>query len=130
MSGKIIWIQLSKLKYSPKIKIVYSKYIIFISHQKHIHDLLKYTGKLACKPTSTFVHPTHKLEIAKEDSPVNKDIYQTLVEKLIYLSHMKLDIEYAISVISLFIKNLKEIHLQTDYKHYSPKKGNHWKNYG
>lgn len=41
---------LGKLKYFLGIEVAYSKRAIFISQHKYVLDLLKETGKLACKP--------------------------------------------------------------------------------
>ena len=91
-------------------------------------DLLKETGKIACKPASTPIDPNHKLGDAKDDKDVDKERFQRLVGKLIYLAHTRPDIAYAVSVVSQFMHNLKETHLQAVNRilHYlkaSPGKG-------
>ena len=63
-------------------------------------DLLKETRKLACKLVSTPIDPNHKLGETEEDVAVDRDMYQRLVGRLIYLSHTRLDIAYVVSVIS------------------------------
>ena len=55
-------------------------------------------------------------------------MYQRLVTKLIYLSRTQPDIAYAINLVSQFMHNPKEVHLQVVYKilHYlktTPEKG-------
>lgn len=71
-----------------------------MSQQKYAMDLLKELGKLACKLASTPIEPNHKLGWAQEDIDVDREIYQHLVGKLIYLSHTKANIAYVIGVIS------------------------------
>ena len=39
-------------------------------------------------------------------------MYQRLVNKLIYLSHTRPDVDFAISLVSQFMHQPKEIHLQ------------------
>ncbi|RDX96694.1 hypothetical protein CR513_20602, partial [Mucuna pruriens] len=57
--------------------------------------------------------------IGCEESPIiEKSQYQRLVEKLIYLSHTRPDIAYVVSVVSQFMHDPKERHLQA-----SPGKG-------
>ena len=92
--------ELGRLKYFLGIEVAHSRLGIFISQQKYITDLLKETGKLACRPASTPVDPNHKLGEAEEDSAVNRESYQCLVGKLIYLSHTRPDIAYVVSVVS------------------------------
>ncbi|XP_024029849.1 uncharacterized protein LOC112094067 [Morus notabilis] len=43
-------------------------------------------------------------------------MYQRLVGRLIYLSHTRPDIAYAVSVISQFMHNRKKVHLQVAYR--------------
>ncbi|RDY13106.1 putative mitochondrial protein, partial [Mucuna pruriens] len=51
--------------------------------------------------------------IGSEESPtIEKSQYQRLVRKLIYLSHTRPDIAYAVSVISQFIHDPKESFMQ------------------
>ena len=120
--------QLGRLKYFLGIEVAHSKQGIFISQQKYVTDLLKETGKLACKPADTPIDPNHKLGEALEDPMVDREMYQRLVGKLIYLSHTRPDIAYAVSVVSQFMHNPREVHLQAVYRilHYlkaNPGKG-------
>jgi hypothetical protein len=79
-----------------------SKWLILgrVSQQKYVIDLLKETGKIAYKSASAPIDPNLKFEKAEEDIVVDKGMYQCFVGKLIYLSHTRLDLAYAISVIS------------------------------
>jgi len=103
---------LGKLKYFFGIEVAHSKKGIFISQQKYITGLLKETGKTACKPVNTPIDPNLKLGNAKEDTTVDKEMYQRLVGRLIYLSHTRLDVAFAVSLVSQFMHQPKEIHLQ------------------
>jgi hypothetical protein len=103
---------LGKLKYFLGIEVAHSRKGIFISQQKYITDLLQETGKTACKPACTPIDPNVKLGNAEEDIAVNKEKYQRLVGKLIYLSHTRPDVAFAVSLVSQFMHQPKEIHLQ------------------
>ena len=103
---------LGRLKYFLGIEVAHSKKGIFISQQKYITDLLKETGKTACRPASTPVDPNIKLGSAEEDIVVDKEMYQRLVGRLIYLSHTRPDIAFAVSLVSQFMHQPKEAHLQ------------------
>lgn len=104
--------ELGKLKYFLGIEVAYSTQGIFISQQKYVTDLLTETGKIGCKPVSTPMDPNHKLGDAKEELAVDKRIYQRLVGKLIYLAHTRPDIAYSVSVLSQFMHDPRESHLQ------------------
>ena len=47
---------------------------------------------------------------------MDRESYQGLVGKLIYLSHTRPDIVYAIGVVSQFMDNPKETHLRVVYR--------------
>ncbi|XP_073219751.1 uncharacterized protein [Cicer arietinum] len=103
---------LGRLKYFLGIEVAHSKKGIFISQQKYITDLLKETGKTACRPASTPVDPNIKLGSAEEDIVVDKEMSQRLVGRLIYLSHTRPDIAFVVSLVSQFMHQPKEAHLQ------------------
>lgn len=65
---------------------------------------------------STPIEPNLKLDEAEEDAMVDREMYQRLVGRLIYLSHTRPDIAYAVSVISSFMHNPKEVHLHAVYR--------------
>ncbi|RVW89838.1 Retrovirus-related Pol polyprotein from transposon RE1 [Vitis vinifera] len=86
------------------------------------------TRKIRCKPAFTSMDPNHKLGEAKEEPMVDKRMYQRLLGRLIYLAHTRSDIAYSVSVISQFMHDLREPHLQAAYRvlHYlkgNPRKG-------
>ena len=116
--------ELGKLKYFLGIEVTYSTQGIFISQQKYVTDLLAETGKIGCKPVSTPMDPKHKLGEAKEEPMVDKRMYQRLVGRLIYLAHTWPDIAYSVSVISQFMHDPREPHLQAAYRVLHYLKGN------
>ena len=67
--------------------------------------------KTMCKPVSIPMDPDLKLGVA-----LDKEMYQRLVRRLIYLSHTIPDIAYVVSMVSRFMHCLKEIHLQAAHK--------------
>jgi len=78
----------------------------------YFNNLLKETGKLGCKTTEVPIEQNHRIENDEENPKVEKTQYQRLVGKLIYLSHTRSDIAYAISVVSQFMHDPRERHLQ------------------
>ena len=106
---------LGKLKYFLGIEMARSKQGIFISQQKYVIDFLRETGMIASKPVATPIEQNHKLSKALREKKVNRKMYQWLVGRLIYLAHTRLDIAYSVSVISQFMHDPREIHLQAAY---------------
>ena len=64
---------------------------------------------LGCKPVDTPIEVNYNLK-ENVGEMVDTEHYQRLVERLIYLSHMRPDIAYAVSLVSQFMHNPKTIH--------------------
>ncbi|KAK3013501.1 hypothetical protein RJ639_010094 [Escallonia herrerae] len=107
---------LGKLKYFLGMEVARSNKGISISQRKYTLDLLKETGMLGCKPVDTPMDPICKLGRKEGSAPVDKGRYQRLVGRLIYLSHTRPDIGFSISVVSQFMNNPTEEHLEAVYK--------------
>jgi len=69
-----------------------------------------------CRPCETPIDLKYRLENDEEGATTDKGQYQRLVGKLIYLAHTRPDIAYAVSVVSQFMHNLKDSHLQVVYR--------------
>ena len=71
---------------------------------------------MACKPTSIPINLNHKLGEAEGDEDTDKEAYQRLVGRLIYLSHTRPNIAYVVIIVSQFMHKPKDLHLQAIYK--------------
>ena len=94
---------LGPLKYFLGIEFARSKEGIFVNQRKHILDLLSETGMLGCKVSETPIESNLKLQPVESQNVVEREKYQKLVGRLIYLSHTRPNITFAISVISQFM---------------------------
>ena len=65
--------------------------------------MLAEIGFLECKLADTPIIQNHKLGEYLDQVPTDKQKYQQLVGKLIYLSHTHPDIAYTVSVVSQFM---------------------------
>ncbi|CAL8114279.1 unnamed protein product [Prunus armeniaca] len=101
-----------------------SYHTLFLKHRKgkEISQLQDYlatkfemkdldTGMLDCKPVDTPIVQNHHLGEYPNQVPTNKERYQRLVGRLIYLSHTRPDIAYAVSVVSQFMHSPSEDHM-------------------
>ncbi|XP_071919968.1 secreted RxLR effector protein 161-like [Coffea arabica] len=79
-------------------------------------DLLKETGMTASKLVRAPIEQNHKLGEIHRDKAVDREMYQRLVGKLIYLAHTRSDIVYSVSVISQFMYDPRGVHLQVVYR--------------
>ncbi|KAM0986195.1 hypothetical protein ACFX14_013409 [Malus domestica] len=102
---------LGALKYFLGIEVARSEQGIFLSQRKYILDILIDTGMLANKPADTPMELNHQLGEYLDQVPTNKERYQRLVGKLIYLGHTRPDIAYAVSVVSQFMHAPSEAHM-------------------
>lgn len=119
---------LGGLKYFLGIEVARSNEGIFISQRKYVLDLLFEVGMLDCKPVDTPTIQNQKLGGDSDSAPTNKEQYQKLVGKLIYLSHTRPDIAYAVSVVSQYMQNPSEVHMDAvirilRYLKYAPGRG-------
>ncbi|KAH9698542.1 protein kinase domain-containing protein [Citrus sinensis] len=89
---------LGQLKYFLGMEVARSKKGIVVSQRKYILDLLKETGMSGCKPSDTPIEANSKLGEVKNGFPVDNGRYQRLVGRLIYLSHTRPDIAFAVNM--------------------------------
>ncbi|CAL8165411.1 unnamed protein product [Prunus armeniaca] len=94
---------LGDLKYFLGSEVAWPTTCIFLSQRKYVLDLLTTTGMLRCKPADTPIEMNHKLCKGMDQKPTNKEQYQCLVGRLMYLANTRPDIAYAVSVISQFM---------------------------
>ncbi|CAL9098819.1 unnamed protein product [Musa textilis] len=69
-----------------------------------------------CKHVATPIDLNHKLRCSSQRATVEAIKYQRLVGKLIYLSHTRLYLTFAVSVVNQFIHSPYEEHLETVYR--------------
>ena len=86
-----------------------------MNQRKYILDLLTETGLLGCKAVETPVEPNLKLK-ANPDDVIDREKFQRLVGKLIYLSHTRPDIAFAVSLLSQFMHSPGQIHFDAAYR--------------
>ncbi|XP_059654466.1 uncharacterized mitochondrial protein AtMg00810-like [Cornus florida] len=93
-----------------------SKEGVFTNQRKYVLDLLSETGLLGCKPTETPIEPNLKLQPSKDEEVMNREQYRRYVGRLIYLSHTRPDIAFAISMVSQFMHSPRREHFDAVYR--------------
>lgn len=83
---------------------------------------------LGCRVHTTPMELNHKLGLNSNSPLVDQGRYQTLVGKLIYLSHRRSDIAYVGSVVSQFSSEPNKEHMTVVFKifrylKFTPRKG-------
>jgi hypothetical protein len=105
---------LGRLKYFLDIEVARSAKGIALSQRKYTLDLLSDVGMLGCRAASTAIDKNHKLT-AQSGELVDKERYQRLVGRLLYLCHTRTDIAFAVSVVSRYMHEPKSDHLEAVY---------------
>ena len=93
------------------------------SEKKYTLDLLAESDMMDCKLADMPIVVNHGIQITKGAQLADRERYQRLVGKLIYLSHTRLDIAYAVSVISQFMHQLQNNHLEVALRYVRYSKG-------
>ncbi|KAK3014429.1 hypothetical protein RJ639_008172 [Escallonia herrerae] len=105
---------LGALRYFLGMEVARSKSGITVSQRTYELDLLQDTGMLGCRPVETPMEPKAKMDI-EGGKDVDREQYQRLMGKLIYLSHTRPAIAFAVSVINQFMHSPKKKHLDAVY---------------
>lgn len=90
---------IGNLKYFLGIEVARSREGILVSKRKYTLNLLKEICINRYCPTDTPIEFNVKLESFIDKVSVNKEKYQQLMGKVIYLSHTILNILYAVSIV-------------------------------
>ncbi|XP_024310449.1 uncharacterized protein LOC106866887 isoform X2 [Brachypodium distachyon] len=101
---------LGHLRYFLGIEVSQSAKRIYLSQRKYVLDLLTETGMTGCRPAFTPIEANQRLT-KDGGSPVDREQYQRLVGRLIYLSHTRPDLAFAVSVVSQFMHDPRSQHL-------------------
>lgn len=107
---------LGLLKYFLGIKVSQFKQGLFLSQRKYTLDLLAETDNSACEPIDTLTEVNHGLSIYPEQTPANNVRHQRIVGKLIQLTHTRPDLAYAVSVVSQFVNNPSDQHMNAIHR--------------
>lgn len=71
---------------------------------------------IGCKPVEIPMDLNTKLGAQTGGPTVDQGMYQRLVGKLIYLTHTRPDISFAVSIVSQFLNNTLEEHMNVVYR--------------
>ncbi|KAG0575163.1 hypothetical protein KC19_VG323300 [Ceratodon purpureus] len=100
------------LSYSLGIEFLSRPHGIFFTQRQYIRETLKEFDLDQCKPTTTSMMEKLKLVLNMQVRAADSSLYQRMVGKLIFLTHTRPDIAYAISVISKFMAHPQLPHAQ------------------
>ena len=100
------------------VELILTKYGLFISQHKFIHDILKRLTSYqmfdmaAAKPSSTPLSSTTKLSLHDGSSAIDATCYHQAIGALQYLNMTRLDLSFAINKLFQFMHKPNQTHLQ------------------
>jgi hypothetical protein len=83
---------------------------IVLFQGKYVLDLLSETSMLRCKPTVSPIDVKAKMS-ADAGEQIDRERYQKLIGRLIYLSHTRPHISFAVSVVSRYMHDPRKDHM-------------------
>jgi hypothetical protein len=106
---------LGQLRYFLGIEVARSKEGIVLSQRKYTLDLLSDMGMLDCRAAPTPMDQNQKVT-AQSGELVDKERYQRLVGRLLYLCHTRPDIAYAVGVVSRYMHEPRSGHMDVVHR--------------
>jgi hypothetical protein len=107
---------LGKMKYFLGVEVLQNSDGIYISQKKYAKDVLERFGMEKSNSVKNPIVPDVKLMKDEEGAKVNATVYKQLVGSLMYLTATTPDFMYVVCLISRFMANPTEIHLQAAKK--------------
>jgi hypothetical protein len=95
-----------------RMEIKQGKNEIFIFQKKYAKEILRKFHMKNCKPTTTPMNQKDKFNKENGTNRVDEEKFKSLIGCLMYLMTTRLDILYAISLLSRFMHCPREIHLR------------------
>nr|GFB38520.1 hypothetical protein [Tanacetum cinerariifolium] len=86
----------------------------------YILDILKDSGMLSCRPSAFPFQQGTKLDKGEKEARIDATQYRRLVGRLLYLQATRPDVTYAVHVLSQFISDPRQSHLEAAKRVLSP----------
>ncbi|GJZ87171.1 putative reverse transcriptase, RNA-dependent DNA polymerase, LTR copia-type gag-polypeptide [Tanacetum coccineum] len=103
---------LGPLKYFLGIEVAKTRDGLVLSQRKYTLDILEDSGKLGCKPSVFPIEEGLKLDKGESESRVDASQYRRLIGRLLYLQATRPDITYTVNILSQFVADPRNNHLE------------------
>ena len=104
---------LGGLKYFLGLEMNQTEDGIFMSQRKYVKDTLERFNMFNCKFANTPMNTGEKLRPHDETERADASLYRSLIGRLIYVTHSRPDVSFAIGVLSRFMHNPSRHHFGT-----------------
>lgn len=102
---------MGSLKYFLGLEVKQTKEGIFVCQGKYVTNLLSRFGMSNCNTEATPVNCNEKLQLKDGADKVDSEMYRSLVGGLIYLTHTRPDLAYAVNLVSRYMHQPSKLHL-------------------
>ncbi|KAJ9538193.1 hypothetical protein OSB04_030926 [Centaurea solstitialis] len=103
---------LGSLKYFLGIEVAKTLEGLVLSQRKYTLDILEDSGLQGCRPSAFPMEPNLKLDKGEEEEKVDGNRYRRLIGRLLYLQATRPDISYSVSVLSQFVGDPRQSHME------------------
>ncbi|KAI3523163.1 hypothetical protein L1887_01220 [Cichorium endivia] len=103
---------LGPLKYFLGIEVTRTRDGMVLNQRKYILDILEDSGMMGCRPSAFPMEQNTKLGKNDEDVRVDANKYRRLVGRLLYLQATRPDITYSVNVLSQFVTDPRQSHME------------------
>ena len=100
-----------EIKFFVGLQIQQSKNGIYITQSKYIKDILKKFGMEDSKLVGTPMFTRLKFTKDDDSKEVGQTLYRSMIEKLQYVVHTRLDIALAVGIVARFLAKHRENHM-------------------
>ncbi|XP_028206303.1 uncharacterized protein LOC114389761 [Glycine soja] len=112
MKEAIEMTDLGKMSFFLGIQVQQDRGQVFVSQEKYEKEILRNFKMEECKPSTTPMNQKEKFSNEDEAEKVDKKLYRSLIECLMYLIATMPDITYAVSLLSRYMHCASEIHFK------------------
>ncbi|GKA38340.1 putative RNA-directed DNA polymerase [Tanacetum coccineum] len=102
---------LGPLKYFLGIEVAKTKEGMVLSQRKYTLDILEDVGMTGCRPSTFPMEQNLKLDKCDKAACVDGNQYRRLIGKLLYLQATRPDITYAVNILSQFVSDPRQPHM-------------------
>jgi hypothetical protein len=103
---------LGKMRYFLGIEVIQRADGIFISQKKYALEVLEKFGMNKCNPVLNPIVPGCRLSKDEDGVKVDSTIYKQIVGSLMYLTATRPDMMFVVSLISRYMSNPTELHME------------------
>ncbi|XP_074315635.1 uncharacterized protein LOC141651839 [Silene latifolia] len=103
---------LGPLKYFLGLEVARNAEGIFLTQRKYCLDIITETGLLGSKPSSTPMATDHKLGLSTSPFLDKPESYRRLIGRLVYLAVTRPDLSFSVHVLSQFLQQPREAHME------------------